>query len=151
MLATVISKAVLLIVPFIAAHEGVSLTPHKDMFGTPDVCYGDTELEMREYTKEECDEALLVRVINDYEAPLKKCISVWDSLAVGTQAALISIAYNEGVHRICHSQIVVDLVNGNVYKACNDFKVYNKGGRPLRVIKGLDNRRKDEVKICLQF
>jgi lysozyme len=58
--------------------------------------------------------------------------------------ALVSLCFNIGQVNFTKSSVVRYLRQGDRAKAANAFRLWNKGGKPRRVIKGLVNRREDE-------
>ena len=145
------SLACLVCIPFLIGHEALVTEPYIDMVGKKTWCVGETVGEAKEsYTVQECLDLLYSR-IEDYEAPLKKCIVDWAHLPPKTQASLISWAYNVGTSNACSSNAVTGKFNKGKWKeACEGLMLWNKGGRPLKEIKGLTNRRTDERKMCLE-
>jgi lysozyme len=61
-------------------------------------------------------------------------------------SAFVSLTYNIGVKAFCNST-VVKRVNAQDYQgACDAILMWNKAGG--KVLRGLDNRRKEEKQIC---
>lgn len=58
--------------------------------------------------------------------------------------AMVSLCFNIGVGNFTKSSVVRFFNANERDKAANAFLLWNKGGRPKRVIKGLTNRRKVE-------
>jgi lysozyme len=58
--------------------------------------------------------------------------------------ALVSLCFNIGTGNFSNSSVVRKLKVGDKKGAANAFLLWNKGGKPRRVIKGLVNRRADE-------
>ena len=63
------------------------------------------------------------------------------------EAAYTSLAYNAGVSAIGRSTATRRLNSGNVVGGCHALGWWNKAGG--RVVRGLVNRRKDEIALCL--
>lgn len=131
-----------------AAWEGLSTKPYADKLanGILTVCYGDTEVEMRRYTKAECQELLGERLA-DYAAP----VLARNPELKGRDAQIVaatSLAYNIGVGNYHKSRVARYFSEGKWVSACNAFRswVYAGGKR----VQGLANRREAERRICLQ-
>lgn len=134
---------------FIAPWEGLATKPYYDVVGVKTVCFGETAADgvdlNRSYTPAECRE-LLAKSLPKYDNGIKACIhrTMPDSVHV----ALISAAYNVGVHAVCSGSIATRANAGDWRGACNALLAYNRGGG--RVIKGLDNRRHAERDRCMK-
>lgn len=144
------AAALLLAVPFIAGWEGKSNDPYKDIVGVTTVCYGETRVPMRRYTDQEC-EAMLKEAVKGFMEPV---LDLTPTLADRPYelAAATSLAYNIGLQNYKISTVRKKFLSMDFKGACNGFGAWNKarrGGR-LVVVKGLDNRRKDETKLCLK-
>ncbi len=59
----VLAAAMALIQPW----EGLRTDPYNDIVGIPTVCYGETRVQMRRYTKAECSD-MLKRTLESREA-----------------------------------------------------------------------------------
>ena len=130
----------------IAPWEGRRLTPYKDIVGIATVCYGHTgNVQARKYTPAECD-ALLASDIAEHWAGVSKCIArpVTDNQG----AAILSLAFNVGVSAVCRSTLIRKLNAGEPASVwCRELLRWNKAGG--REVRGLTNRRKAELKLCL--
>jgi GH24 family phage-related lysozyme (muramidase) len=86
------------LIAFTAPQEGLSLKPYKDRLANNlmTVCYGETNVEMRTYTKGECDQ-MLAESLAEYAAPVKDLTPNFDRLTGGQQIAAIDFTYNHGV------------------------------------------------------
>lgn len=141
---------------FIAPWEGFYPKPYYDIVGVKTVCYGATAAEHvdlnRTYTKAEC-EKMLADGLPKYYYAWVACVKGDRVLPVNMQIAFTSLAYNIGSSAVCHSTALRKASAGDYKGACNAIMLYNKGhkgGGPLVVIKGLDNRRKAEQAVCLK-
>lgn len=131
--------------------EGLELTPYPDVVGVLTVCYGETQgvKPGQKFTKQQCEDKLAKRVLEDYAAPLNACAGHAFTVApVKVQAALISWTYNVGVGAACKSTLVAKLKAGDTLGACKQLLSWNKAGG--KVVKGLTNRRLSEYKVCLE-
>lgn len=126
--------------------RGPILTPYNDGFGFITVCTGNTLVPMRPYTKEEChkiDEA----TYNDFGIAVLKCTpSIHDKPKV--MAAAVVLAINIGKRAYCGSTAAKRFNAGQFEQGCHWFKPWNKVGRYIVV--GLQRRRIDEIKLCLE-
>lgn len=131
--------------------EGKSNKPYRDVAGIETVCYGETRIQMRDYSDAEClvqlesaaaDFAEQVRIINPGLAdhPLQ-----W--------AAHGSLAYNIGVKGYRKSSVARLFREGRHAEACRAIGKYRYSGG--KVWKGLvlrrngDARRMGEIEVCL--
>jgi lysozyme len=139
-------------VPLVAGFEGLYTHSYRDSVGVLTVCYGATAADhvdlTRTYTPAECRK-MLGDDLPKYDASIKKCLtpSTYAALPVHRHAALVSFVYNVGGGAFCKGSVAKDLNAGHVTAACNDLMRYDRGGG--RVIKGLENRREAERKLCL--
>jgi len=135
---------------FVAPWEGLYLHPYRDIVGVVTVCYGETEgVQNRKYTKAECTE-MLADKLPRYYGEIAGCWGqdVEDILSQEERIAYVSGAYNFGSGAFCSSSMVRKLKLGDREGACHALRLYNRAGG--RVVKGLDNRRRAEEKLCLQ-
>ena len=102
------------------------------------------------------------------ETQLRKCFGDDTQLYQHEWDAYSSLAYNIGAGRVCSSSIVQKVKSGQYESACmtiGEFvcgpateqtrakpgeKCYSKL-KPMRVLRGLENRRKEEVALCLGY
>lgn len=142
--------ALLLAIPFIGGWEGKSNDPYKDIVGVTTVCYGETRVKMRRYTDEECTEMLTKAVQKDFMEPVAKMTPTIANEPYQLAAAT-SLAYNIGLGAYKNSTVRKKFLVGDFVGACKSFQSWNKVRRlgKLVVSRGLDNRRKDEMKLCL--
>lgn len=135
--------------PLVAAWEGLRTTPYQDLVGKPTVCFGETNIEMRTYTRPEC-EVMLQRSLAKYAGPVLDCLPADAPLEV--KAAFTSLAYNNGAQKVCASNTAAMARAGNYAAACNALLAWNKArvGGKLVPVRGLTNRRKAEAALCLK-
>lgn len=138
-----------LALPLVAAWEGLRTAPYADLIGKPTVCYGETNVEMRVYTKPEC-EAMLQKSLAKYAGPVLDCLPADAPLSV--KAAATSLAYNAGAENVCRSTLA-KRANALDYRgACEALMAWSKArvkGK-LVPVQGLTNRRKAERELCLK-
>lgn len=145
-----VGGALALTIGIVGTFEGLRTTAYTDVVGVPTVCYGETRgVKLGDkYTREQCQE-MLGEGLKEFSAKIEKCIKDPWKVPDGAWAAFTSLSYNIGSGGFCQSSVAAKINQGDLVGACNSILLYNKGGRPLRVIKGLDNRRKEENKLCL--
>lgn len=138
-----------ILIGLVSAWEGFRPKAYKDAVGVPTICYGHTEgVKMgQEMTKAQCD-TLLIADLEIYAQAIDRCVKV--SLPDARRAALISFAYNVGGPTACKSSVVRLINAGRTADGCNKLRLYNKAGRPLKVLRGLTNRREAERKLCME-
>lgn len=127
--------------------EGRELRAYRDIVGVPTICMGETRgVQMGDVaTPAECD-TMLAKGVAEFEAAIRPCLPA--ILPDKTRAAFISLAYNIGSGGFCASSISRRALAGDLPGACNAIMLYNKAGRPLKVIRGLTNRRAAERDLC---
>lgn len=126
--------------------EGTKLDPYLDIVKVKTVCTGETRVEMRRYTALEC-RALLEKALSaDFAPQVYRCVPAL-AARPNQAAASISLAYNIGSKGFCGSTVARRFNQGDWRGGCNAFLLWVKAGG--RVVQGLVNRRRDEVKLCL--
>lgn len=139
-------------VPHIGKWEGLRLTAYKDIVGVWTVCYGETK-DVRPgdtYTRAECD-AMFAREVLSYRNQLHAYFAaetLAHRLPVLRDVAYTSLAYNVGVRAAGKSTATRRLNAGDIRGGCHAIGWWNKAGG--RVIRGLANRRSEEVAMCLE-
>lgn len=136
---------------FTPTWEGTKLDPYKDVGGVPTVCTGQTHVEMRHYTREECDVMLrkelkarmeFVRSVNPriVEDPLQ-----W--------AAHADLAFNVGNATYARSSVATLYREGHEQAACHAIGKYRlvngKVWRSLVARREGDAARLGEIELCL--
>ena len=131
----------------ISAWEGTRLDPYLDLTNVKTVCTGETRVAMRRYTAAECQAMLDKAIKQDFAPKVLQCApSIADKPYIA--AASISLSYNIGTNAFCRSTIAKRFNRGDYLGGCNAFLMWNRAGG--RVVKGLENRRKDERNLCLK-
>jgi lysozyme len=131
--------------PLIMAWEGLRLDPYRDVAGIATVCWGETNVPMRRYTRAECD-AMLAKSIEKHASPVLACLP--DHAPLEVKAAFVSFGYNVGTSAACSSTAARRVREGRYPEACNALMAWvNAGGRRVQ---GLVNRRAAERELCLQ-
>lgn len=137
--------------PLIGKWEGLRTKAYKDIVGVWTVCYGETKgvRPGDSYTKSQCRD-MLAREVLDYRKRWHAYLTqetIQHRLHASRDAAFTSLAYNVGVSAAGKSTATRRLNNGNIEGACQAISWWNKAGQ--RVIRGLVNRRAEEVSLCL--
>lgn len=146
---------VFLIVPWEGANtnrDGLHIA-YNDIGGVPTACYGQTgkDLYGRQitkgmvYTEDECIQ-MLSKALQAFEKDVDRSVRV-DYRSPYQKAAIVSFAYNVGIGAFRSSTLLKQLNDGNHKEACEQLTrwVYVKGKK----VKGLENRRNDELQWCL--
>lgn len=137
--------------PVIEMVEGVEYKPYKDVAGVWTVCAGITGPDVvmgKKYSKREC-RALLEKHIAIHGKHVEDAIKV--PVHPNTRAALISFSYNVGGNAMRKSTAVRLINQGRIEDGCRALAAWNKAtinGKKV-VVKGLVNRRNEEIKLCL--
>lgn len=142
-----------LAIALIGGFEGVRLNSYKDVVGIPTVCFGETRgVKMGDsYTMSECKD-MFGKALIEFETSVRYCLKDTDRIPDKTYVSYLSLAYNIGASAFCKSS-VAKLANQKDYKnSCKYILIYNKArvNGKLRIVKGLDTRRKEESKLCLE-
>ncbi|WP_264048940.1 lysozyme [Methylobacterium flocculans] len=139
-----------LVCTVITGFEGMRTTAYRDVVGIPTACVGETKgIRMgMTFTKPQCEAMLLKRLTEDFGPAIERCVT--RPMGDDFYAAAISLAYNIGDGGFCKSSIVRLYNAGDRRAACNAFLLYDKGGKPPRVIAGLVKRRQAERALCLK-
>lgn len=136
------------LVASVAMWEGTEYVPYKDVVGVLTVCNGYTGPDIipgKTYGKAECD-ALLKKELTEHGLGVLKCTKV--PLNQNQYDAFASFAYNVGVGAYCRSTLLRKLNSGDYTGACHELLRWNKAGG--KVYRGLTNRRKAEMALCLK-
>lgn len=129
--------------------EGYSPKPYVDVAGILTDCYGNTHNVSRQYirTKEECNQLLH----NEASRIGQMLLKDQPNHDIKSLASGISFVYNIGDGAYRSSTYRKKLLVEDWVGACNEMYrwVYiTKGGKKVKS-KGLENRRKKEVELCL--
>lgn len=125
-----------------------------DIVGVPTGCFGETE-NIRigdRFTDTQCRAMLARRLTEDYRAGLHRYFShdtIANRLTPHRDAAYVSLAYNVGIRGAGKSTATRRLNAGDIRGGCVALGWWNKAGG--RVVRGLVNRRSDEVVMCLRI
>lgn len=132
----------------ITGFEGLRTKSYLDVVGIPTVCVGETKgIRMgMSFTKAQCQEMLLKRLVEDFAPAVERCAR--QPMGDDLYAAHLSLAYNIGTGAYCKSSVVRLWNQGDRRASCNAFLMWNKAGG--RVIAGLTKRREAERALCLK-
>lgn len=136
----------------IAHSEGKRNDPYWDIARVRTVCYGETaNVQERRYSDAECD-ALLANSVQKHGEPVLKIMPA--DAPVEVAASHVSLAYNIGVTAYLGSSAARYAKAGDYGRACQAIGAWNKvrqwpSGK-LVVSKGLQNRRADEMALCIR-
>lgn len=136
----------------LAHHEGVRQKPYKCPAGLWTVGVGHLigdgkslpDAWNRTFSLEEVY-AILAKDVTRFERGVEKYISI--QLTQGEFDALVSFAFNLGLGTLQKSTLRQKLNRGDKEGAIESLLKYNKAGG--KILKGLDNRRKDEAALFL--
>lgn len=140
-------------VAVVAGFEGFRETAYIPVKGdVPTIGYGQTyyadgtrvKLGDR-ISQQQAQKQLELLMRRDFSDKLASCVKV--PLSQNEYDAYVSLAYNIGTNAFCKSTLVKLLNQGEYIKACQQILRWNKSGG--RVLKGLENRRFAEYKLCL--
>jgi lysozyme len=149
-IAAAIAAACTVVLPLTSSSEGLRTSPYRDPAGIQTVCYGETQLEMRVYSADECGAMLRARLAKDYAPPIVRCVQ---GITLPERkfvfAALIDASYNAGADAVCKSRMVKAINAGDWKRGCELFPgwyVTAKG----KVYPGLVRRRLAERDLCVR-
>ena len=130
----------LIAAPFVATWEGKSNTPYLDSVGVSTVCYGETRVQMRNYTDAECAE-LLREGLEDFGKEVAR-LSPGIENSPYEWAAHTSFAYNIGIGAYAKSSVRRLFNQGDRVGACRFMTRFKYAGG--RILAGLQYRREGE-------
>jgi lysozyme len=99
----------------------------------------------RTWSKEEVDR-ILAKDVERFERGVERLITI--RLSQNEFDALVSFSFNLGLGTFQRSSIRQALLRGDKIAAMQSLRKYNKAGG--KVLKGLDNRRKDEEALFMK-
>lgn len=140
-----------MVLPAVKKSEGYWPTVKVDTVGTGRPCtggYGETENVKCGETHSETywSDRLKMRLADEYDHEIGKCIHV--ELPDSVRAAAITTAYNAGSAAVCKSPMVAKWNAGDFRGGCKalaNWYIRAQG----RVVQGLINRRRADMKMCL--
>ena len=141
---------------FLMVHEGYAPVATHERVDPPRVitwCFGRTNYDYpgvkagTRFNKAQCEQ-FLSQDLPKYAAPVQECIPTFDTMPPTRQASLVSFSYNLGSGTLCKSKVAHQLNAGNISGGCNAMAAYVRANG--KVLQGLVNRRRDEIKLCLK-
>ncbi|QXV80816.1 endolysin [Veterinaerplatzvirus Jeanpiccard] len=145
------AAAIYIAAPLIELVEGVENETYIDIAGVKTVCAGVTGPDVvwgKTYSNSECRK-LLEKHIQIHAKHVQNAVT--HPIAPQTMAALISFSYNVGGHAMKNSTAIRLINQGKVEQGCKALGMWTKAtvnGKKV-VVKGLVNRRNEEIKLCL--
>lgn len=155
-IAALILAACAVCVPYLMESEGLRTKPYLDPVKIRTVCYGETNVEMRVYTKTECGDMLRRQLALTYAPPILKCIPQLGSpQRVHEFAAMIDSSYNAGPAAVCKSRMAVHFRAGQWTAGCKSIEGWYVTARDRRTgvrkaYPGLVKRRIVMSRLCLR-
>jgi lysozyme len=155
-MAAIIAAACACATPLIMASEGLRTRPYLDPVKIPTVCYGETQVEMRVYSRDECGRMLRERLARIYAPKVLACLP---QLGVPERrhefAAMIDSSYNAGPAAVCKSRMAEHIRAGRWAAACNSLQGWYVTARDRRTgvrkaYPGLVRRRIEAKHLCLK-
>ena len=145
------AAAIYIAAPLIELVEGVENMPYIDIAGVKTVCAGVTGPDVvwgKTYSNRECRN-LLEKHIQIHAKHVENAVTY--PIAPQTRAALISFSYNVGGHAMKNSTAVRLINKGKTEQGCKALGMWTKArvNGKLVTVKGLVNRRNQEIKLCL--
>lgn len=164
-------------VPIAQRWEGYAPKTYRDPANIPTYCYGETENISKDpsriYAKTECAALLRQRMARDYAPKILQCIpQLAEPGRKEVFGALIDASYNAGPAGVCTSPMRTLIIKGKWSAACKTLpqwyvtaryrgkpmpaavmrrKGWHWDGKAWRMtLRGLVNRRTDEMKVCLK-
>lgn len=138
----------------IGGFEGLRTTAYRDVVGIPTICFGETRgVHMGDKaTRDECKQMLGDRILADFEPEMRACLKTPDMIPDKSYAAMLSLSYNIGSTAFCKSSVSRKANDGKLLESCDAFLAWNKArvNGVLTVVKGLDNRRREERALCVE-
>ena len=124
-----------------------------DIVNVPTICFGETKGVRvgQRATHADCLARLRKRLAGDFRNGLHRHFTATTKLSRLTphrDAAYVSLAYNVGIKGAGRSTATRRLNRGDIKGGCAALSWWNKAGG--RVVRGLVNRRAEEVALCLR-
>ena len=146
------AAAIYIAAPLIELVEGVENKPYMDIAGVKTVCSGITGNDVvwgKTYSNRECRN-LLEKHIQIHGKHVQDAVTY--PITPQTRAALISFSYNVGGSAMRKSTAVKLINQGKIEQGCKALGMWTKAtvnGKKV-VVRGLVNRRNEEIKLCLR-
>lgn len=129
--------------PVVMHFEGLRTKPYRDPVGILTVCFGETHVQMREYSPAEC-QAMLSESLAGHWQQIAHCVPA--DAPDRIKAASTSFAYNVGAGAFCSSTMSRKLMAHDYAGGCAELSRWTyAGGQQLP---GLVKRRAAERALC---
>jgi lysozyme len=148
--AAAIAAAVAIAAPLTASFEGLRTHPYHDPAPkhTLTVCYGDTNVAMRVYTRDECLVLLEAKQRQEYAPGVLRCTPAIAPMP-NLFASAIDAAYNSGGGNYCRSPMAAAFQRRQWAAGCVAYRGWHTlPGTAAH--NGLARRREAERSLCLQ-
>lgn len=105
-----------------SSQEGVSLKPYDDRLAghVQTVCFGETNVEMRRYSMDECKD-MLSDSLAGYAIEVRRLTPGFDDLTDGQKIAVLDLAYNVGIGNYTGSTLRKRYSAKDFPAACAEF------------------------------
>lgn len=122
LVAAIGATAAAALVSLTSSQEGVSLAPYNDRLANDvqTVCFGETHVQMRRYTMEQCRD-MLGDSLAGYAEGVRSATPGFDSLTDGQRTAAIDLAYNAGLANYKGSTLRKRYVARDFPGACSEY------------------------------
>lgn len=155
-IAVLIAAACAVAAPYIMKSEGLRTKPYLDPVKIQTVCYGETNIAMKVYSKDECGRLLRRRLARVYAPKVLECLpQLEDPRRRNEFAAMIDSSYNAGPGAVCKSQMAKLFRSGHWIAGCKALPGWYVTARDRRtgqrkVYAGLVKRRIEAMHLCLR-
>jgi lysozyme len=137
-----------------SSQEGVSLRPYNDKLAgdLQTVCFGETNVQMRAYSMDECKE-MLADSLSTYATQVRNLTPGFDNLTDGQKVAVIDGSYNFGLENYRNSTLRKKYIAKDFPAACDEFLKWRfVRGRDCAIVSnqcgGIWKRRQLERNAC---
>lgn len=122
LIASVGATAAAALISLTSSQEGVSLKPYDDRLAgnLQTVCFGETNVAMRQYTLNECRD-MLGGSLAGYADSVRALTPGFDNLTDGQKVAAIDLAYNVGIANYRSSMLRKRYAAADFPRACSEF------------------------------
>ena len=135
--AAAIMAACIVCAPLTARFEGKRNKPYLDPVGIPTVCYGETQVEMRVYSNDECGRMLRQALAKRYAPKVAQCLPMLTAPERKHEfAAMIDSSYNAGPGAICSSSMARHFRANQWTAGCNALRTFYVGSVTKAPVRG---------------
>lgn len=154
-----VTAAVSIATPVVMYFEGKENHAYLDPVGIATICYGSTVgVRLSDYKSDHACDALLEKELTEFAVQVDKEILI--PVRPNVLAALTSFSYNVGINAFKTSTALKRINQGNIKGGCEalgtkDYssgicRGYGCGWAGGKMLKGLQRRRQEEMRLCLQ-